>query len=312
MAVPLDNRGDSRIQWLNYHHLYYFYVIAKEGTIAKAALRLRMGQPTLSTQLKQLEDSLGKELFQRSKQRLHLSEAGKVAFDYAEQIFNLGSEMVEVLDDRLQNSQVHIQIGALDSVPKQILSQILLEAYSTENCRVSVLEGQGNELFRKLHAHQIDVLVANYPPPVDSKNVFAKSLGKLDVVICGAPEFKSLKKNFPQSLEGQPLIFPTAHSKLRKDVENFLSAHRIRVEPKGETQDSSLQKLLGQEGVGLIPIARLAAEDLIKEKKLVVLGELPGVFEEIWLASAERKIGNPVAAKLMKAFHLKRPPSTNV
>ena len=125
------------------------------------------------------------------------------------------------------------------------------------------------------------------------------------MVVCGAPEFSSLKKNFPQSLDGQPFIFPTGHSKLRKDVEQFLSLNRIRVEQKGETQDSSLQKLLGQEGVGLIPIARLAAEDLIKEKKLVVLGKLSGIHEEIWLAGAERKMRNPVAAKLMQSFQLR-------
>lgn len=286
---------------LNFHHLYYFYVIAKEGSIAKAAERLRVGQPTLSTQLKQLEQALGKELFERRKQRIYLSESGKVAYQYAEQVFSLGAEMVEAVQERLTDNRVHVQIGALDSVPKSLISKTILQAFKIGNCNVSVLEGEGGELLRELAAHKLDLLLANYPPHMDTKSVYAKSVAKLKVVVCGAPRFKDLRKNFPQSLEGQPFIFPTAHSRLRRDLEHYFKLNEIRVDQTVETQDTSLQLLLGQEGVGLIPIAEVAAEDLIKEKKLVVLGTLEGISEEIWLAAASRKIENPIAAKLMKS-----------
>lgn len=286
---------------LNFHHLYYFYVIAKEGSIAKAAERLRIGQPTLSTQLRQLETSLGKELFERRKQRLYLSESGKLAYEYADQVFNLGSEMIEALQERLTNNRVHVQIGALDSVPKSIILKTILQAYKLGNCSVSVLEGDGGYLLRELMAHKLDILLANYPPQQEAKSIYSKAIAKLKVVVCGAPKFKELKKNFPFSLEGQPFIFPTVHSQLRRDLEHFFKINEIRVDQTAETQDTSLQLLLGKEGVGLIPIAELAAQDLIKEKKLVVLGTLEGIHEEIWLASASRKIENPIAAKLMKA-----------
>nr|BFD60608.1 LysR family transcriptional regulator [Bdellovibrio sp. CKG001]BFD64022.1 LysR family transcriptional regulator [Bdellovibrio sp. HM001]BFD68212.1 LysR family transcriptional regulator [Bdellovibrio sp. HAGR004] len=295
---------NDQMQWLNYHHLHYFYVIAKEGTIAKAAEKLNMGQPTLSTQLKQLEESLGKNLFERRKQRLFLTEAGRIAFEYADQVFRLGSEMVEVLQDRLQNNRVHVQIGALDSVPKQIILEVVLQAYKKGNCAVSVLEGAGGDLLRELSAHQIDLLLSNYPPNVDFQTVYAKSIAQLDVVVCASPEFKHLRRGFPHSLEGQPFIFPTIHSRLRRDLEHYFTVNGIRVDRIAETQDTSLQKLLGQEGVGLIPIVELAAADLIKEKKLVVLGTLQGIYEEIWLMAADRKIDNPIAAKLMKEFSL--------
>ncbi len=157
---------------------------------------------------------------------------------------------------------------------------------------------------RELSAHKLDLLLANYPPQMDTKSVYAKSIAKLDVVVCAAPKFKDLKKNFPHSLEGQPFIFPTAHSRLRRDIEHYFQINQIRVDPTAETQDTSLQLLLGQEGVGLIPIAEVAAQDLIKEKKLIVLGSLQGIHEEIWLASASRKIENPIAAKLMKLASL--------
>lgn len=302
MPVKIENLENN--QWLNYHHLHYFYTIAKEGSIAKAAEKLKIGQPTLSTQLKQLEDALGKNLFERRKQRLFLSEAGRVAYQYADQVFQLGAEMVEVLHDRLQNNRVHVQIGSLDSVPKSIILDVILQAYKYGNCNVSVLEGAGGDLLRELSAHQIDLLLSNYPPNVDFKTVYARSIAKLDVVVCAAPKYKHLKKNFPVSLEGQPFIFPTVHSKLRRDLDHFFLVNGIRVDRIAETQDTSLQKLLGQEAVGLIPIAEAAAADLIKEKKLISLGKLKGVYEEIWLMAADRKIDNPIAAKLMKGFSL--------
>ncbi|AFY02682.1 LysR family transcriptional regulator [Bdellovibrio bacteriovorus] len=297
-------RIENQVQWLNYHHLHYFHVIAKEGSIAKAAEKLNMGQPTLSIQLKQLEESLGKNLFERRKQRLFLTEAGKIAYEYADQVFRLGAEMVEVLQDRLQNNRVHVQIGALDSVPKPIISEVVLQAYKQGNCAVSVLEGASNDLLRELSAHQIDLLLSNYPPNVDFQTVYAKSIAKLDVVVCASAKYKHLRRDFPYSLEGQPFIFPTIHSRLRRDLEHYFSINGIRVDRIAETQDTSLQKLLGQEGVGLIPIVEVAASDLIREKKLVVLGTLPGIYEEIWLMAANRKIDNPIAAKLMKGFTL--------
>ncbi len=297
-------KAENHSQWLNYHHLHYFYMIAKEGSIAKAAEKLKIGQPTLSTQLKQLEDALGKNLFERHKQRLYLSEAGKIAYEYADQVFNLGAEMVEALEDRLQNNRIHVQIGALDSVPKHIILEVIMQAYKYGNCSVSVLEGAGGDLLRELSVHQIDLLLSNYPPNVDFQTVYAKSIAKLNVVVCGAPKYKHLRKGFPASLEGQPFIFPTMHSKLRRDLDHFFKISGIRVDRTVETQDTSLQKLLGQEGVGLIPIAEVAAADLIKEKKLVVLGTLKGIYEEIWLMAAERKISNPIAAQLMKGLSL--------
>lgn len=292
------------MSWLNYHHLQYFYVIATEGSIAKAAEKLRVGQPSLSTQLKQLEESIGQELFERKKQRLFLTEAGKVAYEYADQVFRLGNEMVEALSDRLQNNRVHFQIGALDSVPKHITREVLLAAYKAGNCMVSVLEGKGEELFRELTAHKMDLLVSNYTPSVDYQKLYARSIAKLDVVVCGSEKYKHLKRNFPASLEGQPFVIPTTHSKLRRDLDHFFSVNKIRVDVVAETQDSSLQLLLGEEGIGLIPVARNAVSELVKEKKILVLGDLPGVKEEIWLTSASRRIENPIAASLMKNFKI--------
>lgn len=291
------------MEWLNYHHLFYFRTIATEGSIAKAAEKLRLGQPTLSTQLKQLEEMVGKPLFERRHRKLFLTEAGKAALDYANEIFRLGDEMLEVLKDRTPENKLHLQIGALDSVPKDILLSIVMEAYKISPCIVSILEGTGDELFRELRAHRIDLIVSNYPSQVmDEEQIFSRSVGKLPVFVYGAQKFRGLKKLFPKSLAGKPFVLPTAHSKLRHDLNHFFKINDIHITPAAETQDTSLQKLLAEHGIGLAPLSRVGKS---KEESLVQLGKLNGVYEEVWLISAQRKLENPVAAKLMNTFSLR-------
>ena len=294
------------MQWLNYHHLYYFHAIATEGGIARASEKLRIGQPTLSTQLKQLEDMVGKPLFERRNRKLVLTEAGRAALDYANEIFRLGDEMLEVLKDQTPENQTHLQIGALDSVPKSVILSIVLAAYKIAPCMVSILEGKGDELFRELSAHRIDLIVSNYPSQaMDTTQMFSKSIAKLPVAVFGAGKFKSLKRSFPTSLNGKPFVFSTVHSKLRHDLNHYFRLHGLHVLPVAETQDTSLQKLLAEHGVGLAPFSEVGGyTEGFQDGKLVRIGRLEGVLEEIWLISAQRKIENPVAAKLMRTFSL--------
>lgn len=292
-------------KWLNYHHLFYFRTIAQEGGIAKAAEKLRLGQPTLSTQLRQLEESLGHLLFDRRKRSLVLTEAGKVALEYANSIFRSGDELMQVLEDQSFSGRTDVKFGALDSVPKRLLLSLMEAALKEGNCTVSLLEGRGDELFREMLAHQIDLIISNYPPITpELGRVYSRSVAKVSVGVFGAPKFAHLKKGFPQSLEGQPFILPTSHSKLRHDLDHYFALSKLRVLPVAETQDTSVQKLLGIEGHGLVPLPEFTTRDLIGEKKLVKVGVLPDVKEEFWLISAERKIENPIAAKIMKSFQL--------
>ncbi|XGC81590.1 LysR family transcriptional regulator [Bdellovibrio bacteriovorus] len=290
------------MQWLNYHHLYYFRAIANEGGIAKASEKLRIGQPTLSTQLRQLEDILGKSLFERRHRKLVLTEAGKAALDYANEIFRLGDEMMEVIKDQTSQNQTHLQIGALDGVPKNVLLSLVKEAYKIGPCTVSILEGRGDELLRELRGHRLDLIVSNYPAQLmEEEKVYSKSVAKMPVAVYGSTRFAGLKKSFPQSLNGKPFVLPTLHSKLRHDLNHFFKLKGIHIEPVAETQDTSLQKLLAEDGLGLAPLSEMKN---LKEKNLIRLGRLDGVYEELWLISAQRKIENPIAAKLMQQFSL--------
>jgi len=291
--------------WLNFHHLLYFKTIAVEGNMGKAAKKLLLGQPTLSTQMKQFEDVLGHELFDRSKRRLEVSEAGRLVLQYATEIFKLSDEMLDALSDQHLTTKVHVQLGATDTVPKHLTLKVYHQAQKSRDCVVSIVEGHGDELLRELRAHRLDLVVSNYPPPVgEAAGFYAKSVKKMNVVICGAPRFTGLKSHFPESLEGQPFVMPSSKGKLRNDVEHYLKLRDIRVNVVAEIQDTALQKLLGTHGDGLIPIAETAAEDLIKNQDLVVIGTLQDVFEELWLIAAQRRIQNPVAAAIMKELRI--------
>lgn len=293
------------MKWLNYHHLFYFRTIAKEGGIAKAAEKLRLGQPTLSTQLKQLEGALGRPLFERKNRSLLLTEAGKIALDYAENIFRAGDELLQVLEDSSFSGRTDVKIGALDSVPKRLLSSLVRAALKEKNATVSVHEGRGDELFRELFAHQLDLIVSNYPPAsLEFGRIYSRSIAKVPVAVFASAQFAGLKKKFPESLDGQPFILPTVHSKLRHDLDHYFKVNGLRIIPVVETQDTALQKLLGIDGFGLIPLPEFTAKDLVGEMKLVKLGILQDVREEFWLISAARKIENPIAARIMKSFKL--------
>jgi LysR family transcriptional activator of nhaA len=264
---------------------------------------LRLGQPTLSTQLKQFEDHLGQTLFERRKKRLYLTEAGRIALDYAQEIFKLGDEMLDALNDRLHKDRIEVQFGILDSVPKHLALLLIQQAQSAQNCIVSIHEGRGDMLLRELKAHRLDLLLANESPPVmDGQGLHARRVARMPVVVCGAKQYLPLKKGFPASLADQPFIMPLATNRLRVDLDHYLKMQNIRVDTVAEVQDTSLQKLLGADGIGLLPLARAAAEDFLHSKELHVIGELDGVHEDLWLVAGDRKIQNPVAAQLMRSF----------
>ena len=292
--------------WLNYHHLYYFWITAKEGSISSASVKLRVGQPTISTQIRNLEESLSQTLFLRKGRGLHLTEAGKVVLDYANQIFSLGNELMEVIKDETFSKRAHVQIGVLDSMPKSLVKSLVHYAQKIAPCVISVIEGEGDYLFRELQAHRIDLVISNFPPSVgDSKQYFSRLLAKIPITVFSTKKFQSLKRKFPKSLQDQPFIMPSLHSKLRHDLNHFFQINDISIDVVIETQDTSIQKLLGNEGMGLVPLPDFAGKELIKEGKLIKIGNLKGITEDFWLVSSPRKFSNPIAEILIKNFEWK-------
>lgn len=289
--------------WINYHHLFYFKTIAEEGTVSKAAAKLRVGQPTLSAQLRQFEDALGVQLFERSHKKLTLTEQGKVALDYSKNIFRMGSEMYEVLHDRLKPLKPSLHVGALDSVPKQIVLQLVKHAFRISPCQITLSEGKPDELLRELTAHRMDIVVTNFlPNGIDGKGLYPKSITKKNVAFYGAAKFKGLRKGFPKSISGAPMILPTYDSKLRQDLDHWAKLHQIELNTVIESQDISVKKLMAVNEMGLMPTATHTVTGQILRGELVEIGQLQGVHEELFLVTAHRKIENPLAAKLKSSF----------
>lgn len=289
--------------WLNYHHLFYFYTIAKEGGVARAAVKLRLGQPTLSTQLKQFEEHLGTKLFDRKKRHLILTETGHIALRYASEIFDLGNEFIETLKEQKVPNLIHLQIGALDSIPKNLIFELTEAAHKIGHCFVTVIEGSSDFLMRELSTHRVDLVLTNVPAPIGTSSPFQSRLvGEIPVCVYGAKNFLKLKKGFPQSLEGQPFVLPTSHSKLRRDLEHYFETKTVHPQAIAETQDSALQKLMVKSGRALAALPLMKDEDVAKDAALVRLGNLDHVTESIWLSSVDRKIRNPIAAQLLDAF----------
>lgn len=291
--------------WINYHHLNYFRVIALEGSISKAALKLNIGQPTLSAQLKQFEETIGIPLFEHKHRKLILTEQGVLALEYATEIFKMGDELLEVLHDRKVPSRPHVQFGALDSVPKHVVLAVAKAALKAGRCTVSFLEGNGEELMREMALHKTDLVISNYIPRIrDDIKIYSRSIAKFPVSIYGSKEYIALRKDFPRSLEDATFILPTAHSKLRHDVEYFFKTKKINLDIAVETQDTALWKLMGIDSLGLIPLTSIEAQSYVKEKKLYEIGKIPGVYEEIFFLSLSRKIENPISGHIMKHFEL--------
>lgn len=289
--------------WINYHHLFYFKTIAEEGTVSKAAEKLRVGQPTLSAQLKQFEDTLGVQLFERHHKKLVLTEQGKVALDYSKGIFRLGSEMYEVLHDRLKPLKPALHLGALDSVPKQIVLQLVKHAFRISPCQITLSEGKSDELLRELVSHRMDLMVTNFlPTGTDGKGLYPKSITKKNVAFYGAPKFKGLRKGFPKSISGVPMILPTYDSQLRQDLDHWAKLNKIELNIVCESQDISVKKLMAIDAMGLIPTATHTVTGQVLRGELVEIGQLQGVHEELFLVTAQRKIENPIASKLRDSF----------
>ena len=291
------------MKWLNYHHLIYFREIANEGSISKASEKLLIGQPALSAQLKQLEEQLQIELFERKNRKLVLTDAGKVVLKYANEIGQLGQELLQVIADKSYSNKTPFKLGALDSVPKQIVWEIAQKARSYGDCFVSIVEGSQEELTMELMSRNIDCFISNYSGDISKdKNMNSKSFVKATVSIYGAKEFLTCKKDFPKSLTGQPMILPTHHSKLRHDLDHFFDSKKIKIISELETQDTALMKIFAGQGAGLAALPDIAAMDLVQASKLYKIGTLPNIKEEYWLIGSKRTIDNPIASKLMKSI----------
>lgn len=288
--------------WMNLHHLKYFQVIAEEGTLSAASIKLRVGQPALSAQLKQFEGWLGLRLFERKGKRLVITPAGEYVLKYARAIKNLENELVSNLPHADAMMIKELTIGIQESVPKSVMARTISALKAVRPVHLKVLEGTGEELFEHLLSSKIDVFVGNFRPLSANKEIFYQSLGKEQVSVYGAKKFERLKKNFPASIKGAPFILAGFQNPIRHEFEKYMLQKGINFEIVIEAHDTALQKELGARGEGLILIGDETAGPWVKSVRLTKIGALPGLKEEYWLGMVKKAVDNDYIKSILMAL----------
>jgi LysR family transcriptional activator of nhaA len=295
--------------WLNYHHLLYFYTVAREGGVARAAEVLHLTQPTVSAQVHQLERALGERLFEKRGRRLALTDAGRVAFRYAEEIFTLGREFQDVLRGRPSGRPPRLAVGVAESVPKLVAYRLLEVVRRVPDppqliCR----EGSPDRLLADLAAHEIELLISDAPPaPMGPARVYSHVLGETGTTIFGVPELAArYRRGFPESLEGAPFLLPDERVPLRRALDQWFATNGVQPRAEAQFADSALLKTFGQAGAGLFAGPTAIEAEIRQQYGVRVIGRLADVRETFYAVSAERRITHPALAGLAAAAREKR------
>ena len=284
------------MEWLNYHHLLYFWTVAREGSIARASATLRLAQPTISAQLRTLEEHLGEKLFDRRGRGLVLTETGRVAFRYADEIFSLGRELLDVVKGRSPGRLLHLRVGISDVVPKLVAHRLLEPAMRlAEAVRIVCHEDHLEALLARLALHELDLVISDAPigPHVKVRG-FSHALGECGVHVFGAPKLAAARRRgFPGSLDGAPMLLPTEGSALRRSLDAWFEQRGIRPLVVGEFEDSALLKTFGSQGAGLFAGPSAIDREICAQYAVKVVGPLEGVTERFYAISAERRLTHP-------------------
>lgn len=292
------------MDWLNYHHLLYFWMVAKEGGISRAAKQLHLAQPTLSSQIKKLEKSLGATLFERVGRSMVLTETGQTVYRYADEIFTLGRELTDTLKGRPSEKRLRLTVGVPDVLPKLVVYQLLKPALSLkEHVQFECYEGKLNELLAELALHRLDIVLADSPlTPQSHVRAFNHMLGECGVTIFGTSDLsKQHRRGFPESLRNAPMLLPTQNTSLRRELERWFDEHEIRPNVVHEFEDSAILKVFGQAGEGLFAAPTAIESQVAKQYLVRVVGRIPEVKERFYAISVERRLKHPAVVAISDA-----------
>ena len=292
------------MQWLNYHHLLYFWMVAKEGGISRASEQLHLAQPTLSSQIQKLEKSIGAKLFDRAGRAMVLTETGQMVFRYADEIFTLGRELTDVLRGMPSKDSLRLTVGVPDALPKLIVYQLLKLALDLEEqVQLVCFEGKINDLLSDLALHQLDIVLADSPlTPATHIRAFNHLLGESGITVFGSAVLaRKYKGRFPQSLQGAPMLLPTQNTSLRRALEQWFDAVDIRPQIVHEFEDSAVLKVFGQHGEGLFAAPSVIEAEICRQYRVRSVGRIEEVKERFYAISVERRLKHPAVVKISQA-----------
>ena len=285
------------MEWLNYHHLLYFWTVVREGGVSRAAEKLRLAQPTVSAQVKLLEGALGEPLFERQGRRLVLTDVGRVVYRYAEEIFDIGRELLETVNRRPTGGrQLLLTVGVADAVPKLIVHRLLQPALANgQAIRLVCREGRLEMLLGELATHAIDVVIADVPAPAHVRvKVFSHLLGESDTSFFAAgPLAARLRRRFPRSLNDAPILKPTPGTALRRALDQWFDAEDLHPRIVGEFDDPALMKAFGQSGDAAFPAPASIPDEVVRQYRVRAVGVVKTVPERYYAVSAERRLKHP-------------------
>ena len=290
--------------WLNYHHLLYFWTVAKEGSIAAACEQLHLAQPTISGQLKKLEQSLDAKLYEHVGRQLVLTEVGQVVFRYADEIFTVGQELVDTLKGRPTGRPAKLTVGLPEILPKLVAFRLLEPALHLDQ-RVQIIcrEGPLDQLLTQLAVHELDVVLSDSPAGSMVKiRAFNHSLGKCGVGIFGTAALcDKYGQDIPESLNAAPFLLPAENTAMRRSIDRWMMDSKLRPEIVGEMDDTALLKVFAEAGIGFIPAPMVIQKEIEKQFGLSLLVEMPDAVEEFFAITVERQLRHPAIVAISAA-----------
>jgi len=297
------NAAFENPEWLNYHHLRHFWMIARHRSMTRAAAKLKISQSTLSEQLAELEDWLGEPLFERRGRELHLTDAGRVASEYAETIFTTGHELITRFRQSGKTQQRVLRIGAVGPLSKNLQFDFIQPILADTRTKVVVVTGALDELTKQLQEHKVDLVLSNIPLRADQEqNVFSHLLGEVPVFLVGGKQLKLAHPKFPQLLKDIPLFLPSRQSDVRADFDLLLANAGVEPYVHAEVDDMALLRLLALSGEGLALVSKIVVERELQSQRIKFMLRVPGLAEKYYALTVRKRFQNAWLGEIVDAF----------
>jgi LysR family transcriptional activator of nhaA len=295
------------MEWLNYHHLLYFWTVAREGGLVPAGKVLHLSHPTLSAQIHALEERLGEPLFVKEGRKRRLTDVGQTVFRYADEIFTVGQELLEAVKGNVRGKPLRFDVGIADVVPKFIVRRLLQPALALpEAVHLVCHEDSHDKLLTRLASHELDLVLADAPVPPGSRvRAFSHLLGETSVSFLGSQELARVyRRGFPKSLNNAPMLLPLENLSLRRAIDQWFDQHSVKPRVIAEFEDSALLKVFGSDGVGIFPAPSAIEKEIIERYGVVRIGLAKEVRERFYAISGERRLKHPAVVAITETARI--------
>jgi LysR family transcriptional activator of nhaA len=290
------------MDWLNYHHLLYFWTVARTGSVAAASKELRLASPTISNQIRRLEENLGEKLLRRSGRKLVLTDTGRIAMRYAEEIFSLGQEFTVTMKERPAGRPLRFCVGIADVLPKTLAFRLLQPALTMSTpLRLVCREGRPDHLLADLAVHDVDVVLSDAPAtPASNVRAYSHLLGECGVSFLAPKKLLGSAKRFPRSLDGAPLLLPLDNTAFRRDLDEWFYSQQLRPRVVGEFADLALMRVFAEEGYGIFAVPSVM-DDQMRRYGFHKIGGTRNIAVRFYAISVERQLQHPAVVAVCSA-----------